>query len=176
MYTGQFKESFPTKYGHGVKLMTPNGEWTIFGKGPKPEFGSGTPLEFEAEKKGNSWAYSQLRIAATVAPAQLLAPQPVAQQLQAALAPQPTPAGAATPVNLDKERDMFVTGVVGRAMGGGQFSAGDIKILALAADEAWLELQAKRRSGVVAGPVGHVQHPQNSGGPPAGDPRFQAPF
>lgn len=173
MYQGQFKESFPTKFGHAVKLATPNGEWTVFGKGPKPEFAPGTPLEFEAEKKGQSWAYSHLRMAASVAAAQLLAPVAPSQSAPAAVAPQPTPVGAAVPVNADKERDMFVTGVVGRAMGGGQFSASDIKILTLAADEAWTELVAKR-SGRGADATEPAQQ-QSNGGPPAGDPRFQRP-
>lgn len=43
-----------------------------------------------------------------------------------------------------KEADIFVTGVVGRAMGSGQFTVTDIKSLTLAADEAWQALQAKR--------------------------------
>ena len=159
MYQGAFVEAFDSKYGHGIKLNTEKGEWRVFGKGPKPNFASGTPVQFDAEKKGNSWAYSNLRVAASAVP----------PQAPSAPAPQPMPQGAATPVNPDKERDMFVTGVVGRAMGSGQFPATEIKILLLAADEAWLELQAKRSG---KGPV--PQAPSHDG-PPAGDPRFQAP-
>lgn len=37
---------------------------------------------------------------------------------------------------------MFVTGTVTRSLGSGQFAASDIKLLALAANAAWDELEA----------------------------------
>lgn len=47
---------------------------------------------------------------------------------------------AATPENVpqsDKEEGMFIMGVVGRAMGSGQFSVGDVDLLTKAAADAW---------------------------------------
>ena len=43
----------------------------------------------------------------------------------------------------DKDKLIFVTGVVGRAMGSGSFQATDVKVLTLAALEAWSALSAK---------------------------------
>lgn len=42
-----------------------------------------------------------------------------------------------------KSGEMFVMGVVGRAMGSGKFETQDIKLLALAAAEAWGEVRGK---------------------------------
>lgn len=155
MYQGQFQESFTSKYGHGIKVNTERGEWKLFAKGAAPQFAPGTVVQFDAEKKGQSWAYSALRVAgAAPMPVQHPpGPAPVAQPA----APQPTPQGAATPVNTDKERDMFITGVVGRAMSSGQFSTNDVTILTLAADEAWATLLAKRAGKLApanSGPIG----------------------
>lgn len=69
------------------------------------------------------------------APAQQPAPQQPAPQQQA---PAPRPNG-------DKERGMFIMGVVGRAMGSGQFSVNDVKLLTLAARDAWDGLDAPSR-------------------------------
>lgn len=41
----------------------------------------------------------------------------------------------------DKDRDIFVTGVVGRAMGSGKFAISDIPALAVAAMAAWQLVQ-----------------------------------
>lgn len=43
----------------------------------------------------------------------------------------------------DKDRAMFVTGCVGRAMGSGQYPPTEIKLIALAADDAWNELERR---------------------------------
>jgi hypothetical protein len=167
MYQGVFKESFPTKYGHGVKVTVAGGnEWTIFGKGEKPQFALGTILEFEAEQKGKTWAYSQLRVAAPPAAPASASPAPVAPS---PYAPQPAPVGAAMSVNPDKDRDMFVTGVVGRAMGSGQFGVNEISLLTLAAEEAWGNLLAKRAGRFPPKPA-HA--PSQNDGPPMDDPRF----
>lgn len=41
---------------------------------------------------------------------------------------------------------IFVTGIVGRAMGSGKFGPTDIKALTLAALEAWVEVDAKHKN------------------------------
>lgn len=48
---------------------------------------------------------------------------------------------SSAPTGGDKEEMIFITGVVGRAMGSGQFKPADIVTLAVAAKEAWLALQ-----------------------------------
>ena len=52
-----------------------------------------------------------------------------------------TNASAAANVG-SNDRAMFITGIVGRAMGSGQFPATEIKLLTLAAADAWADLQA----------------------------------
>lgn len=54
-------------------------------------------------------------------------------------APQPGSNSASMPM----EMSIFITGIVGRAMGGGNYGVTDIKALTLGALEAWRELQAK---------------------------------
>lgn len=70
---------------------------------------------------------------------------------QAAPQPQPAapspghnnpPAPSYSP-NGTKDAAMFVMGVVGRAMGSGKFDTQDVKLLALAAAEAWNEVKGK---------------------------------
>lgn len=52
--------------------------------------------------------------------------------------PAPPPHGSNHgPKPHTQEKGMFIMGVVGRAMGSGQFSATDVKLLALAAADAW---------------------------------------
>ena len=58
--------------------------------------------------------------------------------------PQPQPRPQPTPSQPQKEdpekvRNMFIMGVVGRAMGSGKYDATDIKALTLAAAHAWSE-------------------------------------
>lgn len=65
----------------------------------------------------------------------------------------PAPAAAPSPShnnppatyssNGTKDAAMFVMGVVGRAMGSGNFGATDVKALALAAVEAWNEVKGR---------------------------------
>lgn len=50
---------------------------------------------------------------------------------------QPAPSPQMMPQQNDKEEGMFVMGVVGRAMGSGQFGANDIALLTKAAVDAW---------------------------------------
>jgi hypothetical protein len=50
----------------------------------------------------------------------------------------------------NKDWQIFVTGIVGRAMGSGKFNITDIRPLALAALEAFLEADEKHKSGVHA--------------------------
>ena len=178
MYEGTFKESFTTQYGHGLVVNTDKGEWKVFGKGTAPAFSPGTPIQFEAQKKGNSWAYSNLVPMAGAAPVQpAYAPQPHAAAPAPVPTAQPIPTGAATAVNPHKEKDMFVTGVVGRAMSSGQFTVSDMKILALAADDAWDALEAKRagrfQPGTAPAPYPQAGNRQAQDGPDPHDPRFQ---
>lgn len=49
-----------------------------------------------------------------------------------------------TPVGDTKAEEMFVMGVVGRAMGSGQFAVTDIGLLAKAATQAWRERERDR--------------------------------
>ena len=63
----------------------------------------------------------------------------------------------------DTERQIFITGVVGRAMGSGQFGLVDVKALTLAADDAWQALQAKRRGNISAQPENRQPPPQQNG-------------
>lgn len=46
-----------------------------------------------------------------------------------------------------KSREMFIMGVVGRAMGGGNFTITDVKLLTLAAADAWDELARRDHGG-----------------------------
>ena len=62
------------------------------------------------------------------------------------------------------ERMIFITGVVGRAMGSGQFASTDIKILTLGADDAWNALQAKIAGRAPA--QRQDERPHDGGGPP----------
>lgn len=57
------------------------------------------------------------------------------------------------------DRAMFITGVVGRAMGSGQFPATELKLLTLAAADAWAELQVYKPNQL-----------DNSGLPPDSEP------
>ena len=52
-------------------------------------------------------------------------------------------AGGASNSAGHSDRQIFITGIVGRSMGSGKFTATDIKMLTLAAAEAWDALQAK---------------------------------
>lgn len=55
--------------------------------------------------------------------------------------PAPSPApyqnGNGNGRGLTQAKEIFITGIVGRAMGSGQFTSTDIKLLALAAADAW---------------------------------------
>ncbi len=71
------------------------------------------------------------------------------QQLNSAAPAPPLPATQQTvaqapltpPRASDTAEEIFVTGIVGRAMGSGQFSVTDIALLAKAATQAWRERQ-----------------------------------
>lgn len=55
-------------------------------------------------------------------------------------APAPAPAAIPTPIG-SKDALIFVTGIVGRAMGSGQFKSGDIQDLTHEALKAWFMLK-----------------------------------
>ena len=63
--------------------------------------------------------------------------QPAQQPMQQPLASSPPPPSVS---QHDKEMYMFIMGVVGRSMGSGKFEANDIKVLTLAASDAWKAL------------------------------------
>lgn len=65
-------------------------------------------------------------------PAPAAAPRPQA--------PVPAPVATNTPIN-NKDALIFITGVVGRAMGSGQFKSGDISDLTHEALKAWFMLK-----------------------------------
>lgn len=75
----------------------------------------------------------------------------------------------------DTERQIFVTGVVGRAMGSGQFGVTDIKALTLAANAAWQDLQAAKRGNISSQPENR-QPPANNGQNYGDDLNDQIPF
>ena len=75
----------------------------------------------------------------------------------------------------DTERQIFITGVVGRAMGSGQFGVVDIKALALSADEAWQALQAKKRGNISTSPENR-QPPAQNGQNYAAELNDEVPF
>jgi len=52
-------------------------------------------------------------------------------------------AGKAAPKSDEEQRNMFIMGVVGRAMSSGKFTASEIAVLTKGAAEAWDGLQAK---------------------------------
>lgn len=116
-YSGTVVETFPSKFGHGLKVTTQKGEWKLFGKGPPPALKAGEVVWFDAEKKGQSWSYT------------------LVGQGNTAETAQPRP--AATPARGNDSEAIFVTGVVGRAMGSGQFGVNEIKMLTVAAVQAY---------------------------------------
>lgn len=133
-YNGKFIEARQTQFGHKIVVANERGDWFLFGKGRMPDFEHGTEVEFEAQKSqnGNTWNYANLR--PTGRPAS--DPRSPGQSTVREDGFRPNP-----------DEQIFITGIVGRAMGSGQFSVTDIKGLTLAAYEAWQVLQqAKKQS------------------------------
>ena len=85
---------------------------------------------------------------------------------------------AATPQNVpqsDKEEGMFIMGVVGRAMGSGQFGMDDILHLTQRTALAWRK-RHEQSAGVSDGSYG-LEPPQGDpNAPPDHDPREEPPF
>ena len=71
---------------------------------------------------------------------QAQAPLPQQQPIQRPLASQAPPPPAVS--SHDREMYMFITGIVGRSMGSGKFEHNEIKLLTLAASDAWKALHA----------------------------------
>ena len=119
-----FKEAVATQFGHKMTVSNQKGDWTLYGKGPPPGVERNTEVEFEATKNEKGfWTYTNLR------------PHGTGHQAGAG-----RPAGAAQsrPPNGNPDAEaIFVTGIVGRSMGSGKFDATDIKLLTLAAAEAY---------------------------------------
>ena len=130
-FSGRFKEGFATKFGHSVTVENQKGDWRLYGQGMRPpEFAAGDEVEFEATSKEGKdgkkyWHYTNMRPKGTSAP---------------------TPSQAKTygAKSDDQSRLMFITGIVGRAMGSGKFDAVDIESLTLAAEQAYGLLGSKR--------------------------------
>lgn len=101
-----------------------------------PSFSKGVPImvQVEAVNKGDKVYYNIRGV--DLAGGQTALPNniPASQQLHAPSAVQRNGNGDT------KSREMFIMGCVGRAMGSGSFTANDIKLLTLAAAEAWDEL------------------------------------
>ncbi|MDE2232545.1 MAG: hypothetical protein KGJ90_00235 [Patescibacteria group bacterium] len=143
-YQGTFQDAFTTQYGHGISVNTQQGVWKLFGKGPPPQIASGTAVSFDAEKtkNGKSWNYSNLIVMGQTqqynGPPAVPPPPPYTPPTP----PQPStpPVGAIS----HKERDIFLTGCVTRALGSGKFSAADIRTILFAAEDAWNDLEARR--------------------------------
>lgn len=104
-------------------------------------------VEYEAVEKNGKTFYNVKQIVGHAAPP--AAPAPAYTPPPPPPPQQPAPStpyanGHAHPANgQNKDRAMFVMGCVGRAMGSGGFSVNDVKILALAADDAWSELERR---------------------------------
>jgi hypothetical protein len=64
--------------------------------------------------------------------------------------------GGGTPPQADQARHIFITGVVGRAMGSGKFTASEIPVLTQAAGEAYDRLLDRTRPAAVAPPPADV--------------------
>lgn len=120
MFSGTFKEGFSTKYGNTVVVTNQKGDWTLYGREMRaPDFKAGDEVQFEAEKKpaknGKSyWHYSSLTLKG-----------------------QSTEEKQTSNNSGDGFRQMFITGIVGRAMGSGKFDAADIEGLTIAAAQAF---------------------------------------
>lgn len=71
---------------------------------------------------------------------QVLKPDGTFQSLATTIPPNMALHPVGKPLPDAKAREMFIMGVVGRAMGSGSFTATDINILTLAAADAWDEL------------------------------------
>lgn len=78
-------------------------------------------------------------------------PVRVIQSIKTMAAPAPGPSSGGG--SHADQRMIFITGVVGRAMGSGQFSSDDVKILTLAADAAYTALQAQGNGQGMPGPA-----------------------
>ena len=123
MFQATYKEGFATKFGNTIVVENQKGEWTLYGKEMRPpDFQSGDQVEFDAEKKpaknGKSyWHYSNASIKGA-----------------GRSTPKSEPSGRNSP---DAFRQMYIVGIVGRAMGSGKFDAADIESLTLSAAQAF---------------------------------------
>lgn len=129
-YNGTFVEARETQFGHRIIVENERGDWHLFGKGRMPTIAKGTPVSFEAQKSqnGNTWNYGNLR--------------PDTDKPRDKTPEESAQIGGFRP---NPDEQIFITGIVGRAMGSGQFSVTDIKALTLAAYEAWQALQQAKK-------------------------------
>lgn len=131
-YQGTFARHEPGNYGGKIVVQTQKGEWTLDNNTPQGTAmpAPGTPVSFEAEKKGNYWKCKSIT-------PQGGAPQH-ASQPQGQPAYSPPPAGIGTH-NDPKALEIFVTGVIGRCFHGtGQLPGRDVlSSMVRACAEAW---------------------------------------
>ena len=123
MFHATYKEGFATKFGHTVTVENQKGEWRLFGQGLRPpDFQAGDQVEFQAESKPSRdgkkyWHYTSM-------------------SLKGSGGDSPRSSGRHTAAT-DAFRQMYIVGIVGRAMGSGKFDAADIESLTLSAAQAF---------------------------------------
>jgi len=130
----------PPKPGK-TNLSVKGDDGTRFSVPPKfgPSFVVGLPVTVDYEEK--FYQGKTFNMVEGVMPVSMRAqfPAPVAKDLPVEMSHGPQT--QVKPSTDHKDMLIFVTGVVGRAMGSGQFSTTDVKILTLAALEAYKEIK-----------------------------------
>ena len=108
---------------------------------PVGELGWYQPGPMSVEVEHQTWGDKNVQVA--VRPANGPAQQPPGDWQRPQPQMPPAPQGHNGAPN-DKDKMIFVTGIVGRAMGSGQFSAADISVLVEHALEGWAAYQRGR--------------------------------
>lgn len=166
-YQGTFARHEPGNYGGKIIITTQKGEWTLDNNLPKDAVlpAPGTPVSFEAEKKGNYWKCKGLLPSGGTVPQPPAYQAPLQQAYQPPVQPQGAPPGPTVHVD-PKDVHIFVTGILQRfyAMQGMPSVVGvydDIRRL----KEAYV-------AAMTGGPPPQVpqQQPAQQDGPPAGHP------
>ena len=117
-------------------IKTPEGEMYWGEKPQLDRIAQGSTVTFEWEPQ--TWGEKPVKVIKLVHGTSQPTPAPANGQA----APAPRPMSNSAPVK--DEEAIFVTGVVGRAMGSGQFTTQDVKLLTLAAAEAYREWKNAR--------------------------------
>jgi hypothetical protein len=163
-YHGTFARHEPGNYGGKLIITTDKGEWKMDNNLPQgtPLPAPGTPVAFEAEKKGNYWKCKSMTPANGAA---YQAPVPAASAAHYQAPPpayQPTPSA----VQVDqKDVHIFITGVLQR------FYAAQGMPTATGVYDDIMRLKSAYLAAMTGGP--RPQAPGESpptGGPPPGHP------